>query len=182
MCLRVREIVAKLLQPHCSANIHSNSHYYCVATVILSFSVFAVNVIGHFSRNNLLIFISELLQFGICIAVLILFICVHIYVGRTSVGAAAASSYHKRRRLVHAAFAVVEITLLIRAILWINIAIALNDADQVPSPHFSFHANAFPSIITHLPQTCALWRVVDSPWAIPLVLFVGETGSSLFCM
>ena len=134
MCLRVREIVAKLLQPHCSANIHSNSHYYCVATVILSFSVFAVNVIGHFSRNNLLIFISELLQFGICIAVLILFICVHIYVGRTSVGAAAASSYHKRRRLVHAAFAVVEITLLIRAILWINIAIALNDADQVPSP------------------------------------------------
>jgi len=78
--------------------------------------------------------LSELLQFGICIAVLILFIAVHVCVGRTSVGAAAASSFHKRRRLVHAAFAVVEITLLLRAILWLNIAIALNDAAQVRTP------------------------------------------------
>ena len=46
MCFRVREFVAKLLQPHCAHNIQSNSHYHCVATVILGFAVFASNVIG----------------------------------------------------------------------------------------------------------------------------------------
>jgi hypothetical protein len=139
MCFRVREFVAKLLQPHCSASIQSNSHYYCVATVILGFSVFAVNVIGHFSQNELLIYVSELLQFGMCISLLLLFVLVHIYMTRTSVCDAAASSFRKRRRLVHTAFAFVEITLLMRTIFWLYIAAALHNATAVqrPSPLFS---------------------------------------------
>lgn len=144
MCFRVREFVAKLLQPHCSASIQSNSHYYSVATVILGFSVFAVNVIGHFSQNELLIYVSELLQFGMCISLLLLFVLVHIYMTRTSVCDAAASSFRKRRRLVHMAFAIVEITLLMRTIFWLYIAAALHNAPRVqrPLPLFSRSASS----------------------------------------
>jgi hypothetical protein len=60
-----------------------------------------------------------------------LFVVVHIYVSRTSIGDASASSFRKRLRLVHVAFAIVEITLLLRSVLWINIAIALHDAAVV---------------------------------------------------
>jgi len=160
MCFRVREFVAKLLQPHCSASIQSNSHYYSVATVILGFSVFAVNVIGHFSQNELLIYVSELLQFGMCISLLLLFVLVHIYMTRTSVCDAAASSFRKRRRLVHMAFAIVEITLLMRTIFWLYIAAALHNA----------------------PRNCDLFNIVNNPWYIPVVLFFGEIGSGLFCI
>ena len=131
MCLRVREFAAKLLQPHCTAYIHSSSHYYCVATVILGFSVVAVNVLGHFSKNELLIYISELLQFGMCVAMLLLYVSVQIFFARTSICDAAASSFRKRRRLVHVAFAVVEIALLLRTVLWLKIAVAIHDAAQV---------------------------------------------------
>ncbi len=134
MCFRVREFVAKLLQPHCAHNIQSNSHYHCVATVILGFAVFASNVIGHFTQNEMLIYVSELLQFGMCISLLLLFVAVHIYMTRTSVGDAAASTFRKRRRLVHVAFAFVEITLLLRTLLWLYIAVALHNATRVLIP------------------------------------------------
>jgi hypothetical protein len=131
MCLRVREFVAKLLQPHCQVGIDSSSHYQSVATVILGFAVFAVNVLGHFTKNELLIFVSELFQFGMCISLLLLYVGVHIYVSRTFLGEAVAPSFRKRRRLVYMAFAVVEITLVLRAILWLYIAIALHDVAEV---------------------------------------------------
>jgi hypothetical protein len=131
MCLRVREFVAKLLQPHCHASINSSSHYYSVATVILGFAVFAINVLGHFTKNELLIYVSELCQFGMCISLLLLFLGVHIYIGRTFLGEVAAPSFRKRRRLVYMAFVVVELTLILRAILWLYIAISLRDAAQV---------------------------------------------------
>jgi hypothetical protein len=139
MCLRVREFVAKLLQPHCCANINSSTHYYCVATVILGFAVFSVNVLGHFTKNELLIYVSELLQFAMCLTLLLLFIVVHVYIGRTSVGEAAASSFRKRRRLVYIAFVIVEITLILRAILWLYIAIALHHAADVLQIHHDSH-------------------------------------------
>jgi hypothetical protein len=131
MCLRVREFAAKLLQPHCAAYIQSGSHYYSVATVILGFAVVAVNVLGHFSKNELLIYVSELLQFGMCVAMLLLYVSVHIFFARTSICDAVASSFRKRRRLVHVAFAVVEITMLLRTVLWLKIAVAIHDAAQV---------------------------------------------------
>jgi hypothetical protein len=180
MCLRVREFVAKLLQPHCFASIDSSSHYQSVATIILGFAVFAVNVLGHFTKNELLIYVSELCQFGMCISLLLLYIGVHIYISRTFLGDAAAPSFRKRRRMVYMAFVIVEITLILRAILWLYIAIALHDAAQVhstcplyPSCNCCTHASI---------QNCNLWGIVNNPWYIPGVLFFGETGSSVFCM